>query len=200
MSGVQQITVSADDGTLRLDRWFKRHFPQVNHIRLEKLLRTGQVRVDGGRVKASHRLEPGQIIRVPPLGEAGAKAKSDQRHVKPRDAAMVQEAVIYKDDDLIVLNKPSGLAVQGGSGMVRHVDGMLEALQEREGQRPRLVHRLDRDTSGCLLVAKTRFAAAALAKTFRTRSARKLYWALVPGASSGEAQTRWPIVSLASRR
>ncbi len=187
--GVQQIPVSPDDGTLRLDRWFKRHFPTVNHGRLEKLCRTGQVRVDGGRVKANHRLEPGQIIRVPPLGDAGVKAKPGERPVKARDAAMVQEAVLYKDDDIIVLNKPAGLAVQGGTKTERHLDGMLDALRFGSEHRPRLVHRLDRDTSGAIVLARTPAAATRLSRLFQSRDMEKIYWALVVGQPKHPAGT-----------
>ncbi|MFP3943684.1 MAG: RluA family pseudouridine synthase [Alphaproteobacteria bacterium] len=183
MSGVRTIRVEAADEGLRVDRWFKRHFPGLGHGRLEKLLRTGQVRVDGGRVKAGTRLETGQSVRVPPLPEAAEQAAAPAKPSagpRPGDRDLVRSLILHEDDSVIVLNKPPGLAVQGGSGTVRHLDAMLGAL-ERKGERPRLVHRLDRDTSGALVVARTRKAAAALAKSFQTRRTRKLYWGLTSG-------------------
>ncbi|MCB2106665.1 MAG: RluA family pseudouridine synthase [Rhodobacteraceae bacterium] len=184
MNKVEQITVDADEADQRLDRWFKRRFPALGHGRLEKLLRTGQVRVDGARAKANQHLSAGQVIRVPPLPIA---AKGDERKpsskakISERDAAFMRDLVLYKDDDLIALNKPSGLAVQGGSKTTRHVDGMLDALQFDAKERPRLVHRLDRDTSGVLIVARTARAAARLARQFQSGEIKKTYWALVHG-------------------
>jgi 23S rRNA pseudouridine955/2504/2580 synthase len=182
MSGVEQVEVVAADDGLRLDKWFKRHYPGLPFGRLAKLLRTGQVRVDGKRVKAGDRLDAGAIVRVPPLEAAAvpSKPRKVQAPVNPEDAARIRDMTLYEDDDVIVLNKPPGLATQGGTGTVRHVDGMLEALRKGD-ERPRLVHRLDRDTSGVLVLAKTRKAAAALGEAFKARSARKIYWALVIG-------------------
>ena len=193
---VENRTIADDEAGMRIDRWFKSHYPALPFGHLQKLLRSGQVRVDGGRVKTNTRLAPGQRVRVPPLdrmpvARAPETAEQDpSKHGRPPsaggkkgDAEFLRSIILFEDDDVLVLNKPMGLAVQGGSGTVRHVDGMLEALREpgRDGQRPRLVHRLDKDTSGVLLVAKNRFSAAALARTFRSRSARKIYWALVAG-------------------
>src|SRR5918995_555980 len=154
MAGVEQIKVEAGETGMRLDRWFKTHFPGLGFGHLQKLLRSGQIRVDGGRAKADTRVEPGQTIRIPPLGV---------------------------DPKVFVFDKPAGLAVQGGSGVVRHVDDMLEAWRNSKGEKPRLVHRLDRDTSGVLVVARTRLAAMKLAEAFRGRDAKKTYWALVKG-------------------
>lgn len=183
MSAAQTLTVSEDEAEIRLDRWFKRHFPEVGHGMLEKLLRTGQVRVEGRRTKSSQRLAPGQQIRVPPLGgtlsERGPKAKPAA--VSDAEAKALRDAVLYMDDDVIVLNKPPGLAVQGGTGMDKHLDAMLDALRFGLEERPRLVHRLDKDTSGALLLGRNAAAAAKLAAAFRSRSARKCYWALVVG-------------------
>jgi len=190
---VETRTITADEADLRLDRWFKAHYPALAFGHLQKLLRTGQVRVDGARAKTSTRLSPGQKVRVPPLEKAAPAPKNGQAasapHVlkekgaraKPDDASFLKSITLYEDREVMVLNKPMGLAVQGGSGTVRHIDGMLEALRTRDGVKPRLVHRIDKDTSGILLIAKTRLAAATLAKTFRSRSARKIYWALVAG-------------------
>ena len=184
MSAVQTLTISDEESDLRLDRWFKRHFPQVNHGTLEKLLRTGQVRVEGKRAKSNQRLEPGQQIRVPPLGEAPADAGPRPKPVvkmSEAEAQALQDAVLYMDDDVIVINKPPGLAVHGGTGMDKHLDAMLDALRFGSDERPRLVHRLDKDTSGALLLGRNANAAAKLAASFRSRSARKCYWALVVG-------------------
>ncbi|CAA7616741.1 RluA family pseudouridine synthase [Magnetospirillum sp. UT-4] len=184
MSSVQTLLVAADEAGIRLDRWFKRRFPDIGHGLLEKWLRTGQVRVDGKRVKASERLEAGQEIRVPPLPAAEAP-KPDKPKRPPVDEAtarMLKDAVLYKDDDVIVLNKPPGLAVQGGTGMAeKHLDAYLDALCFDKAERPRLVHRLDKDTSGVLLLGRTASAAAKLAAAFKSRAAHKCYWALVVG-------------------
>jgi 23S rRNA pseudouridine955/2504/2580 synthase len=181
MSRVQTIAVTGDEAELRLDRWFKRRFPHLTHGRLEKLLRTGQVRVDGRRVQSSTRLEPGQTVRVPPLGEAPPPSVAPRPSVSERDARSLQQAVLYKDEDVLAINKPAGLAVQGGTGLDRHLDDMLDALRFGSPERPRLVHRLDRDTSGVLLLARHVRAAAALADAFRRKDCRKLYWAVVVG-------------------
>jgi len=184
MSGVQLIAIGADETDLRLDRWFKRHFPGLSHIRLEKLLRTGQVRVDGGRVKAAHRLTTGMTVRVPPLDEAAEAPAAERRPIAPRplrpqDEANLQSMVLFRDRDVIAINKPHGLAVQGGTNTVKHLDGMLDALKFDAAERPRLVHRLDKDTSGVLLLARSAQSAAWLAKAFRDKTAHKQYWALV---------------------
>ena len=183
MSGVQSVTVTADETDLRLDRWFSRRFPDLGHGRLEKLLRTGQVRVDGKRAKSNQRLEVGQLIRVPPLGEAKEPAAPKRpKPVSAADAKALTDAVLYIDDDVIVLNKPAGLAVQGGTSLDHHhLDAMLDALIFKAQERPRLVHRLDKDTSGALLLGRNAFATAKLAASFRSREARKCYWALVVG-------------------
>jgi 23S rRNA pseudouridine955/2504/2580 synthase len=212
MAGVTTRTVRDDDDGMRLDRWFKTHFPDLAFGHLNKLCRTGQIRIDGGRVKVETRVAAGQVIRIPPLekaapapqaggggiryegeeGEERAGGDWDAANARPMaskplgkgaqsDAEFLKSITLYEDKEIMVLNKPFGLAVQGGSGMTRHLDGMLEALRDNEGVKPRLVHRLDRDTAGCIIVAKSRQAAATLAKTFRSRAARKIYWALVPG-------------------
>ena len=186
MSGVTMVTVSEDDGVVRLDRWFRRHYPQVTQGQIQKLLRTKQIKVDGKRAEASQRISAGQIVRVPPLPERGspmaaAKARKEAVQVSQKDAEFVQSLIIYKDKDVIVLNKPSGLAVQGGSGLKRHLDGMLSALRFEKDENPRLVHRLDKDTSGVLVLGRTAAATAKLAEAFRSRDAKKIYWALVVG-------------------
>jgi len=180
MTAVQTLSVGEDEAELRLDRWFHRRFPQVSHGRLEKLLRTGQVRVDGRRAKAGQRLEPGQSVRIPPLPDDTAPAV-ERAAVSDSDFRMLRDAVLHMDEDVIVLNKPPGLPVQGGTGLSRHLDGMLDALAYDAPERPRLVHRLDKDTSGVLLLGRSARAAAKLAAAFRSRAARKCYWALVIG-------------------
>ena len=185
MAGVQQITIDRDDGDQRLDRWFKKHFPEINHGRLEKLLRTGQIRLDGKRAKASDRIEAGQVLRVPPIAPA-QDADKPRNAPKPkpaseRDAKILREAVLYKDADVLVIDKPAGLAVQGGTGLDKNLDAMLDSLKFEATERPRLVHRLDKDTSGVLVLARNAKAARDLAEAFRHKAARKVYWAVVVG-------------------
>ncbi|WP_172299142.1 RluA family pseudouridine synthase [Pseudoruegeria sp. HB172150] len=183
MSGVQTLTVGADEGEQRLDRWFRRHFPHVPQGRIEKMCRKGEIRVDGGRVKAASRIAPGMQVRVPPLpdSEDEAPARPQRPAVPDKDAAMMMDAVIYRDDHIIAINKPPGLPTQGGSGQTRHVDGLSEALRFGYDDKPRLVHRLDKDTSGVLLLARTRAVAQDLTAAIRHRQTRKIYWALVAG-------------------
>ncbi|MBU0726125.1 MAG: RluA family pseudouridine synthase [Alphaproteobacteria bacterium] len=185
MSAVETRLVTAEDAETRLDRWFRKHFPALSHGRLEKLLRTGQVRVDGKRVKASQRLEEGQAIRVPPLGDAEAQATAPRppmnRRVDEKLAAALRDAVLHRDSELLVINKPAGLAVQGGTNMTVHVDALLDALVFDGTERPRLVHRLDKDTSGVLVLARTAKAARWLTAAFREKDAEKLYWAVTAG-------------------
>lgn len=179
---VETIQIRRDEAGLRLDRWFKLHFPEVGHGYLQKLLRSGQVRVDSKRVQANMRLEAGQQVRVPQVARSPAKASpSAPLHSGEADRAFIEEAILFEDEHVLVLNKPFGLAVQGGSGTRRHIDGILAGMADRFGDRPRLVHRLDRDTTGVLLVAKNRNAASKLGRIFQTRSAAKTYWALVKG-------------------
>jgi 23S rRNA pseudouridine955/2504/2580 synthase len=179
--GVQTVTVSGDESGMRLDRFFEARFPGLSFSHIQRIIRKGEVRVNGKRAQPKDRLASGQAVRVPPLKLEAPKPRADASDDQ-KNRAFLKSITMHEDADVLVLNKPMGLAVQGGSGTVRHIDGMLDALRSRDGQRPRLVHRLDKDTAGCLLVAKTRFAAAALAQTFRSRSARKIYWALVVGA------------------
>lgn len=187
MSAVQTLTVPAEEAELRLDRWFKRHFPSVAHGRLEKLLRTGQIRIDGKRVKASHRLAAGETVRVPPLDDRASDAPpptarpARSNAAAERMAETLHRAVIHRDDWLLAIDKPAGLAVQGGTGTELHLDALLDALKFDAKERPRLVHRLDRDTSGVLLLARTARAATLLGETFRHKTVKKLYWAAVVG-------------------
>lgn len=179
MSGVEQVTVRPEEEGWRLDRWAKAHYPTLGFGQLQKLCRTGQFRLDGKRIEASARLTPGQVVRVPPLGELPQAApKAGAKPLRPEDKAFIRGLVVHEDERLIALNKPAGLAVQGGSGTTRHVDGLLDALA-RKGERPKLVHRLDRDTSGLLVVARTAAAARELSFAFQQHKVRKLYWALL---------------------
>ncbi|TCS62079.1 RluA family pseudouridine synthase [Varunaivibrio sulfuroxidans] len=189
MAGVETITVDADDADVRLDRWLKRRFTGITQGRIQKLLRTGQIRVDGKRLKdAGFRLQAGQTVRVPPLsaGEKGVGPSvrpSTAREPHAEDVQALRDCVLYKDDKIIVLNKPAGLAVQGGTGTVLHVDAMLDGLRFG-ADRPRLTHRLDKDTSGVLVLARTQGEAARLTALFRERKVHKLYWAIVVGVPS----------------
>ena len=183
MSLVQNITVDAVDTGSRLDRWFKKRFPHVPHGKVEKLLRTGQLRVDGKRSKGNLRIVSGQVIRIPPLPEP-SKVKV-KHQVSSKEADFLRSIIIYEDSDLIALNKPHGVAVQGGTGTSRHIDGMLPSL----GEGCRLVHRLDRDTSGVLVIAKNLSAAKSIGNAFQSRKADKIYWGItngVPKPASGE--------------
>lgn len=188
MSGVQTIIVGSEDADTRLDRWLRRRFPALTQGAVEKLCRTGQLRIDGGRVKASHRLVPGMAVRVPPLPAPSAAAdpavlpERDHDGISAADAEMIRAAVLWKDDHIIALNKPPGLPSQGGSGQGgRHVDGLSPALAFGYKERPKLVHRLDKDTSGILLLARTDRVARRLSEAFRDRTTRKIYWAAVAG-------------------
>jgi 23S rRNA pseudouridine955/2504/2580 synthase len=183
MSAVTQLEIRPEEEGWRFDRWARAHFPGLGFGQLQKLCRTGQFRLDGKRVEASARLAPGQIVRVPPLGEAATQVAAPEkpsayRPLKPEDAAFIKSLVVHEDDRLIAFNKPAGLAVQGGSGTTRHVDGLLDAFAKK-GERPRLVHRLDRDTSGLLVVAKSAQAARELTFAFQQHKVRKLYWAVL---------------------
>ena len=187
MTGVQLVAVTDDEADLRLDRWFRRHYPGLTHGRLEKLLRTGQIRLDGGRVKASTRVGAGQEIRVPPPIEAALQARKRPAQADPNDVDDLKNLILHWDEHVIALNKPPGLAVQGGSGVSRHIDGMLDGLRFGASERPRLVHRLDKDTSGVLLLGRSASASARLASAFRGKEAIKTYWALTAGVPSPEA-------------
>ncbi len=198
MSVVQLVEVDPDDGEVRLDRWFRRRYPALSHGRLEKMLRKGQVRVDGAKVKAGHRLMPGQMVRVPPLD--APKPKKFRPRVADQDAKELRGRILHQDASVLVIDKPPGLAVQGGSGTSRHIDGMLDALKFDAAERPRLVHRLDRDTSGVLVLARHARAAAALTAAFRDRDTEKLYWAITVGVPAlGRGQINLPLAKVPGR-
>lgn len=168
---------AGEDG-VRLDRWFRRRWPHLTQVQIQKLARSGQIRVDGSRAKADTRLQAGSQVRVPPLPDA--PEKGEKRDLSSQDAKYAKTLVLYEDEEVLVLNKPAGLAVQGGTKTSQHVDRLLSAWGEGL-ERPRLVHRLDRDTSGVLVLGKTPAAAAKLSGAFARHKAQKTYWALVVG-------------------
>jgi 23S rRNA pseudouridine955/2504/2580 synthase len=193
---VVNLTVDADEDDTRLDRWLKRKFHGLMQGQIEKACRTGEIRVDGARAKANTRVKAGQTVRIPPMAASPAAKKGDGDEDRPRpakvkssDADMMRSLVIYEDDRIIALNKPTGLAVQGGTGTTRHIDGLSRALVGDTEEKPRLVHRLDRDTTGVLILAKTVGAANQLGHLFRSRDLDKIYWAVtigVPHPQTGE--------------
>ncbi len=180
MSGDYHI--DADDDGIRVDRWFRRHMPEASFNQVSRWARTGQLRLDGARVGPGDRLAAGQVLRVPPVVITAPMAvKRERRELTPEQAEFAQSLVIHRSKHALVLNKPPGLATQGGTNTTEHVDGLLDALMFDTEQRPRLVHRLDKDTSGVLLLARTARAAAFFGKCFATRDTRKIYWALTAG-------------------
>jgi 23S rRNA pseudouridine955/2504/2580 synthase len=189
---VRTLYVDHGEEGVRLDRWFKRRWPHLNHIQIQKLTRSGQIRVDGARAKPDTRLSAGSQVRVPPLPDAPPPREKGQ--IDPREAAYARSLVIYEDEEVLALNKPAGLAVQGGTKTSKHVDRLLSAWGEGT-QRPKLVHRLDRDTSGVLVLGKTPVAAAKLGLAFAKRKARKVYWAIVAGfPKPGEGVIDLPLI------
>jgi 23S rRNA pseudouridine955/2504/2580 synthase len=180
-TGVQTLVVEPDESEMRVDRFLVARFPQLAFTHIQRIVRKGELRIDGKRAKPNDRLEAGQKVRIPPLKLEQQKPVGRNTGRDQDDQDFLRSITLYEDKDVLILNKPMGLAVQGGSGTKRHVDGLLEALTDEQGQKPRLVHRLDKDTAGCLVVAKTRFAASTMAKSFRSRVTRKIYWALVVG-------------------
>ena len=182
---VEMVSVGEDEAGMRLDRWFRRRYPALPQAHLNKIVRKGEIRVEGKRVEISTRLETGQSVRVPPLDLPPQKAAAAAAP-NEADAAYLRDITLFEDRDVLVLNKPWGLASQGGSGTTRHVDGLLASLADAKGVRPVLVHRLDRDTSGVLLCAKSRKMAADLGALFRARETKKVYWALVEGCPKPE--------------
>ncbi len=208
MSGVRNLIVGEGEGGQRLDRWLRNRFPGLKQGKLQKLLRTGQIRVDGARSKAADRIENGQTVRIPPNIEDTDPAAVNKPKLGGMDLEaagrlgdLLKESIIHIDDEMIALNKLPGIAVQGGSGMDTHIDGALDRLKLGAKERPRLVHRLDKDTSGVLLLARTRAAAARLAKAFQARDTRKIYWAAVIGAPPHEGgMVDAPLAKLPGKR
>ncbi|MGA0923147.1 MAG: RluA family pseudouridine synthase [Lutimaribacter sp.] len=200
MSRVQTIEVAADDTDQRLDRWLRRQFPNVTQGMVEKWCRKGELRVDGGRAKAATRVQAGQQVRIPPIPMGAPPVPAQAAKIPAADVKMMQAAVIYRDDDVIAINKPAGLPTQGGSGQNRHVDGLSEALKFGLDEKPRLVHRLDKDTSGVLLLARNRLAAQGLTAAMRHKETRKIYWALVAGVPTPYlGEVKYGLVKAAGR-
>jgi len=192
MSKLQKSIVEEDEAGIRLDRWFKRHFPSITHGQLEKMLRTGQIRVGGKRAESATRLEAGQELRVPPQvtgPEDDTFHKKENVKKSERDASDLKKMILFEDEDVLVLNKPSGLAVQGGTGLKTSLDQMFSALTHPKHGKPKLVHRLDRDTSGVLLVARTPYAATRLTEAFRHRETQKVYWGVTVGVPRPDSGT-----------
>lgn len=181
------VTIAPDDDGIRLDRWFKRHRTDVPHALLARWTRTGMVRVDGAKADVADRIATGQRLTLPAASATPAPVARQPRPRKPLSASdleLAESMVIYRDEHAIVLNKPPGLATQGGTGTQEHVDGLLDAYADDDRGRPKLVHRLDKDTSGVLLVARSAGTAAKFSRSFAGRSARKTYWAIVTGVPS----------------
>lgn len=184
MSGVELIKIKNEDDGIRLNRWFLKYYPGLSLGRLQKLLRTKQIKVDGGRAEANTRLEKGQEVRVPPLEKE--KKEISHTEISKKDSKYIEDMVIYKDEKIIVLNKPSGLAVQGGTNTLRHVDGLLDGLRFGNEEKPKLVHRIDKDTSGVLVLARDRKMADVLTKAFREHMLHKTYLVLARGVPDKE--------------
>ena len=198
MAGVSIVKIKPEDDGIRLNRWFLREYPSLSLSRLQKLLRTKQIKVDGKKAETSTRLAAGQEIRLPPLDNE--KAKPDNTVLSAKDVEYITSMVIFKDKNIIVLNKPSGLAVQGGTNTNRHVDGLLDALKFENSERPKLVHRIDKDTSGLLLLARNRQYADILTKAFREHSLQKTYLALVRGCPEPrEGTINFPLEKVGER-
>ncbi len=194
------LQVTEDEAEIRLDRWFRRHYPVLTQGMIQKLLRTGQIRVDGKRAEAATRLLAGQAVRVPPLPE-GPAPEAERQPLDPHTMRELEGMVVYMDDCLIAMNKPHGLPVQGGPGIVRHLDGLMEGFRQGALDKPRLVHRLDMDTSGLLLLARSPGVAAKLALAFRSRQVEKTYWAVVAGRPSPqEGRVDLPLVKFGGLR
>ena len=195
MSELRFIKVKDDDDGQRLDRWIKKYVPEMPYVLAQKLMRKGQIRVDGKRSKPETRIEAGQEIKIPSFSVSDQKREPKKRKLSEEDIIFIRSLIIYEDEDVIALNKPYGLAVQGGTGTKRHIDGMLEALKNKEGVVPRLVHRLDKETSGVLLLARSAKAARALGSAFKGRDVRKIYWSVVtPTPDTLDGTIKAPIV------
>lgn len=197
MIDVRHLTVPQDDDGQRLDRWLKKNVPEMSFIMCQKLIRTGQIRVDGKRMKPDARLAGGQEIRLPPMDDRPKHA--DGYRLREEDAELITRAVLFDDGDLLAINKPSGIATQGGMSITRHIDGMLEALTNDDGVKPRLVHRLDKETSGVLILARSAEMARKLGKMFAGRDMKKIYWAITsPAPKEMAGEIKAPILKMTS--
>ncbi len=195
MSGLRFITVKQDDDGQRLDRWIKRYVPELPYVLAQKLMRKGQIRVDGKRVKPETRIVGGQEVKIPPFASGNRDRSNDRKKMSDEDIKFMHSLVIYEDEDVIALNKPAGIATQGGTNTKRHIDGLLDVFKDKEGVKPRLVHRLDKDTSGILLLARSAKAARELGFAFKGRDVRKIYWAVVtPAPEAYEGTIKAPIL------
>ena len=186
------MVITSSDADQRLDRFLKRKFPVLKQSQIEKICRKGEVRIDGARCKPATRLVQGNEVRIPPLKSDDIslnKPRISKICISEKNAKLIRDAIIYRDDDLIIINKPAGLPSQGGSKQSIHVDGLSDAIIFEKKERPRLVHRLDKDTSGVMLLARTRQAAKGLSEALRHREARKVYWAAVAGVPNPPAGT-----------
>lgn len=198
MAGVEIKKVKPEDDGMRLNRWFLKYYPGLSLGRFQKLLRTKQIKVDGHRAEASLKLSLGQEIRIPPLDEE--KLTPTTKTISNKDSLFIQSMVIYKDENIIVLNKPSGLAVQGGTNTSHHIDGMLDALAYNKNEKPKLVHRIDKDTSGILVLARNRQWADILTKAFREHTLQKTYLALVaPTPKQDSGNIKYPLEKIGEK-
>ncbi|MGH1375384.1 MAG: RluA family pseudouridine synthase [Alphaproteobacteria bacterium] len=195
MSVLRFITVKQDDDGQRLDRWIKRYVPEMPYVLAQKLMRKGQIRVDGKRVKPETRINGGQEVKIPPFASGNRDRSNDRKKMTEEDILFMRSLVIYEDEDVIALNKPPGLATQGGTNTKRHIDGLLDVFKDKEGVKPRLVHRLDKDTSGVLLLARSAKVARELGFSFKGRDVRKIYWAVVtPTPEAYEGTIKAPLL------
>lgn len=173
------IKIQPEDSGQRLDRWLKRHFKgSIPYTLLQKLIRTGQIRLNGKRIKTDTILEEGQELRLPPLAPSEKPIKTPPK-IRASDLEAFQESILYEDNDVLVLNKPIGWAVQGGTNLKFHLDQILQ--NHPTYGRLFLTHRLDRETSGVLILAKSREAAAFITQAFKEKIIEKTYWALIVG-------------------
>lgn len=194
MSEIRLIPVKQDDDGQRLDRWLKRVVPDLPYVLAQKLLRKGAIRIDGKRAKPDTRLCAGQEVKIPPFETGGVRSQRNKVKITQEDIIFMRSLVIYEDADVIALNKPYGLATQGGTNTKRHIDGLLEVFKDKEGVKPRLVHRLDKETSGVLLLAKSAKCAKELGYLFKGRDVKKIYWSIVsPTPDAYEGTIKAPI-------
>lgn len=172
------LIVEADFAETRLDKVLQAH-EKLGFAQVQKLCRMGHIRLNGKRVKGNERVAEGDEITLPPAS-LNIPHSTPSTHLSPADVAFLKSLVVYEDDDIVALNKPAGLPVQAGTGHEKSLDRMVKALYAPKPA-PKLIHRLDRDTSGVLLFGKTRTAAARMAKQFQGDEIEKTYWAITSG-------------------
>ena len=177
---VQKIIITRANAGLRLDRWLKQQCPFEHYNILQKWIRTGQVRIDGGRTKTHVILEEGQEVRLPPTlinsEQTSSKSKVDASWI-----AKIEQAILYQDDHVLVINKPAGLASQGGTNTKISLDQIVQALPLNDAHNFKMTHRLDKDTSGVIIFAKSARDSAWITAQFKERRVQKVYWAVVVG-------------------